>query len=82
MQVICSQAVIDSQLSTVLAFEIDGPQLYSISPTSGSTQGGGILTLTGLNFEGNPRVTVGGKVATVNTTSSTTLKAIIPAGEQ
>jgi hypothetical protein len=55
--------------------------LTSISPTSGPTTGGTVITLTGTNFVAGSSVQVGGVAATAVTLVSTTqMRATTPAG--
>jgi hypothetical protein len=55
--------------------------LTSISPTSGPTTGGTVITLQGSNFAAGATVTVGGAAATsVTLVSTTQLRATTPAG--
>jgi hypothetical protein len=55
--------------------------LTSVSPTSGPTTGGTVMTLTGTNFVSGSTVTVGGVAATgVTLVSATQLRATTPAG--
>jgi IPT/TIG domain-containing protein/fibronectin type III domain protein/thrombospondin type 3 repeat protein len=57
------------------------PTLTSISPTSGPTAGGTVITLTGTNFASGATVTVGGTAATsVQFVSATQVRATSPAG--
>jgi hypothetical protein len=57
------------------------PTVTKLSPTSGSTSGGTVVTITGTNFTGASGVTFGGKAATnVNVASSTSITATSPAG--
>ena len=53
-----------------------GPTVLSISPTSGPTAGGTVVTVRGANFVTGATVTVGGVAATgVTVTGSTTIQA-------
>jgi hypothetical protein len=55
--------------------------LTSISPTSGPTTGGTVITLTGTNFVSGSSVQVGGVAATaVTLVSATQMRATTPAG--
>jgi hypothetical protein len=57
------------------------PTLTSVSPTSGSTAGGTVITLTGTNFASGATVSVGGAGATnVQVLSATQVRATTPAG--
>ncbi|MEO0017796.1 MAG: hypothetical protein RLZZ522_1079, partial [Verrucomicrobiota bacterium] len=48
------------QISNTFAFDYDAPLLASISPASGPTLGGSVITLTGSNFGLTPSVKIGG----------------------
>ena len=57
-----------------------GPVISAITPTTGSTNGGDTITLTGIGFYGSPMLTIGGISATSVVVSSTTkITAITPA---
>ncbi|MDR3468888.1 MAG: IPT/TIG domain-containing protein [Xanthobacteraceae bacterium] len=57
------------------------PTVTSISPASGTTLGGTLVTITGTGFSGTPNVTINGIAAgNVIVTSPTTLTAVTPAG--
>ena len=57
------------------------PTVTSISPNSGSTEGGTAITITGTDFTGATAVTLGGTAAIdVTVVSSTTITATTPAG--
>ncbi|WP_179783920.1 IPT/TIG domain-containing protein [Rhizobium sp. AN5] len=56
------------------------PTLTGVSPASGSTAGGTVLTITGANLTGATGVTIGGTAATgVNVISATSITATTPA---
>ncbi|WP_257450218.1 IPT/TIG domain-containing protein [Archangium lipolyticum] len=61
-------------------YEVDGPPtVSSVSPNTGSTKGGTVITVRGRNFAPNARVTLGGADATnVVVASSTSLTATTP----
>ncbi|MFY0566914.1 IPT/TIG domain-containing protein [Archangium lansingense] len=61
-------------------YEVDGPPtVSSVSPNTGSTKGGTAITIRGLNFAPNARVTLGGAEATnVVVASATSLTATTP----
>jgi phosphatidylserine/phosphatidylglycerophosphate/cardiolipin synthase-like enzyme len=71
--------------STILARSDGGggdpaPTIASVSPDSGSTQGGTAVTINGSNFLANASVTFGGAAAaSVNVTGATSLTAVTPA---
>jgi len=54
------------------------PIITSISPTFGGTTGGGVVTITGLNFKGTTSVTFGGLNATSIKASPTTITCKTP----
>lgn len=55
------------------------PIISSVSPTSGPTSGGLVLTITGENFAPGAKVRVAGaESATVNVSSSTSMTAVLP----
>jgi hypothetical protein len=56
------------------------PTISSISPVSGTTAGGTVVTITGANFQSGATVTFGSTAATgVTVVSSTSIKATTPA---
>ena len=56
------------------------PAVASLSPASGSAEGGSTVTLTGANFSGATGVSFGGTAATsFNVDSATSITAIVPA---
>ncbi|WP_216673652.1 IPT/TIG domain-containing protein, partial [Pyxidicoccus fallax] len=61
-------------------YEVDGPPtVSSVSPNTGSTKGGTVITVRGLNFAPDARVTLGGAEATnVVVASATSLTATTP----
>ncbi|MBB5752874.1 IPT/TIG domain-containing protein [Prosthecomicrobium pneumaticum] len=63
-----------------IAAEASGPELASLSPTTGPTTGGTSVTLTGTGFTGATGVTFGGTAATdLSVTNDTTLTVKTPA---
>ncbi|WP_338868383.1 IPT/TIG domain-containing protein [Myxococcus stipitatus] len=62
------------------SYEADGPPtVTSVSPNTGSTKGGTVITVRGANFTPNVRVTLGGAEATnVVVASATSLTATTP----
>lgn len=57
-----------------------GPTVTAVSPTSGPTTGGTLITVTGTNFAGGAVVTVGGAAATdVRVSGTVSLTAVTPA---
>lgn len=70
-----------NEVSAIAAYRPPAPTLTQISPSSGSTNGGTTLALTGSNFSSNMIVTIGGKPAlNVVALSSTTMTATTPPG--
>ncbi|HKT69833.1 MAG TPA: IPT/TIG domain-containing protein, partial [Terriglobales bacterium] len=70
----------------VVAFKVQGstsspaPTVSSVSPSSGSTNGGTGVTITGTNFSAGATVTFGGTTASnVNLVSGTSITATTPA---
>jgi alpha-tubulin suppressor-like RCC1 family protein len=64
-----------------LAYSEPIPTVSAVSPTSGSTEGGTPVTITGANFEGATAVRFGANGATSFTvTSATSISATAPAG--
>lgn len=56
------------------------PTLTGVTPTTGSTNGGTAITLTGTNFGAGATVTIGGAAATsVSVDSTTSIRAVTPA---
>ncbi len=69
------------QTSNSLSFNYLAPTISSISPSSGTTSGGTVVTITGSNFTSNATVTFGGNPATAVTfVSSTEIQATSPSG--
>jgi phospholipase C len=62
-----------------LAFAAAGPGISSISPATGSTQGGTAVTIIGTNFQTGATVTIGGVKLTNATVRSTTIQGTTPA---
>lgn len=56
--------------------------LTSISPNSGFHRGGQTVTISGTGIQGTVRVTFGGVVAQVKTTTATAIQATVPASTQ
>jgi formylglycine-generating enzyme required for sulfatase activity len=68
-------------LASAFSYLPPAPTLGSVSPTSGPTAGGTLITLTGTNLTGATGVTVGGVACTsVQVVSATTVTAVTPAG--
>ena len=64
-----------------LALVGSAPSISSVSPSSGTTLGGTVITITGENLTGTTSVTVGGVAATsVVVVNATSITAVTPAG--
>lgn len=59
---------------------VDAPTITSVSPSSGSTSGGTIVTITGTNLVSSQSVTFGGVAAAFSVLNSVTVTAIAPPG--
>jgi hypothetical protein len=59
---------------------IDAPTVTSLTPTSGSTDGGTSVTINGTNLTTTTNVTFGGTLASFGVINSTTLAVITPVG--
>jgi hypothetical protein len=67
-------------LTSGFTYIAPAPTVSSVSPNSGSTNGGTAVTITGTNFAGGATVTFGGTAATnVTVASSTSITATTPA---
>jgi hypothetical protein len=67
-------------LSNGYTFIAAAPTITSITPATGSKNGGDAITITGTGFYGTPNVTLGGTVATsVNVVNANTITAVTPA---
>ena len=70
------------QISAPSSFSYDlAPVITSISPATGTTQGGYTLTLNGSHFGVSPTVFIGGSFALVTASTSTQVTVIVPAGQ-
>jgi hypothetical protein len=56
------------------------PTITSVTPSSGSTAGGTVITITGTNLSGVTSVTVGGRSVTVTGGTPTSITGTTPAG--
>jgi hypothetical protein len=75
------QSAPSTQVTFTAAGTSSSPTLTAVSPTSGPTSGGTVITLTGTNFVSGATVRVGGVAATgVTFVSATQLRATTPAG--
>ncbi len=73
------QASITNKMSNAVAYNPATMTMTGISPTSGTTAGGTVVTISGTNFQTGATVTFGGTGATVNSISSTSILATTPA---
>ena len=70
-----------ASLPSAFTFIVPTPTISDVSPSSGTTLGGTVITIAGTNLTGATSVTVGGVAATsVNAISSTSITAVTPAG--
>ncbi len=60
------QVTVAGQVSNSLSLDYDPPALTSISPSTGPTSGGTLLTLTGSNFGLTQTVRIGERIATAS----------------
>ena len=66
---------------SVTVYVLPTPTVTSITPTSGSTAGGTVITITGTNLTGATGITVGGTACTAfNVASATSATCTTPAG--
>ncbi|MCU0749126.1 MAG: IPT/TIG domain-containing protein, partial [Akkermansiaceae bacterium] len=72
---------VDGASSNALPFDYDPPSITGLSPTTGSTSGGTVITLTGNNFGLSPSVTVNTSEATLVSTSHSSIQFILPPGQ-
>jgi hypothetical protein len=69
------------QMVAFSAVATPAPTITSLSPASGATSGGTLITITGTNFVSGATVTFGGAAATnVVVSNSTSITALTPAG--
>jgi LPXTG-motif cell wall-anchored protein len=67
--------------NTLFTFVTPAPTVTAVSPTSGSTAGGSVITITGTNFGNGSTVTVGGSACTsVTVVSATSITCTTPTG--
>jgi len=72
--------ILTSNSGSSFTLKLPAPTVSSISPVSGPTAGGTVVTITGTNFVSGATVTAGGTAATgVTFTSATSLTATFPA---
>ncbi|MBA4150553.1 MAG: IPT/TIG domain-containing protein [Verrucomicrobia bacterium] len=68
------------QSSTPSLFNYDVPVIHSLSPTSGFTSGGTLITLNGSNFGTNGSVTVDGNPCVISSYTHTQIQCLTPTG--
>ena len=69
------------RISNSLSFSYDAPLLTTVSPATGATAGGSLITLTGSNFGVSPMVFIGSKTAQLALPSThNTIVVTSPAG--
>ncbi len=67
--------------SNAFTYNVPGPSITAINPTTGSTAGGTPMAITGSGFQNGPTVTIGGIAAkNVVVGSSTNITATTPVG--
>jgi hypothetical protein len=69
-----------SNAANTLYTYIPGPTVTSVNPSSGSTAGGTVVTITGTTFTGATSVTFGGVAASFTVVNATTITATVPVG--
>lgn len=75
------QLNVGGQLSGTQTFAYDSPVLQSYLATNAPTQGGTMITLTGLNFGTNATVLFNGNPCVVTINSHTYIQFVLPPGE-
>ncbi len=80
--VLASVALVASACSTLgigLGGSSSAPTVSSISPNSGSTNGGNTVTISGNNFDGATQVSFGGSTTTnIKVLSNTSISVVVP----
>lgn len=61
-----------------LTYPETGPVVNQITPNTGPTIGGTVVTISGANFTGTPTVTFGGTTAVVNSATATSINVVTP----
>jgi hypothetical protein len=74
------QSATRSNAFTYIASSGAAPSINSVSPTSGPTAGGTMVTVMGANFVSGARVLFGGRAATTTFVSSSQVRASTPTG--
>lgn len=70
----------DAQFEGAVSYTYPPPSISSVSPNSGPTSGGTVITITGTHFNGVNSVTVGGVPTTFSSTSDGAITATTPPG--
>ncbi|MGZ0655047.1 IPT/TIG domain-containing protein [Coraliomargarita sp. W4R72] len=58
-----------------------GQSIKSISPTSGSSTGGYLITITGVKLDNPDKVSLGGRTVKVKSSNGSTIVGVVPPGE-
>lgn len=75
-----TRQVFSTATAQVQTTGLPAPTISAVTPNSGSTAGGTVITITGTNFVSGAILTLGGTTLTANFSNSTTLTATTPAG--
>lgn len=67
-------------LANAYTFDAQAPVLTTVSPATGPTEGGTVVSLGGSQFAAGAAVTIGGVAASVVEATATTLRVVTPAG--
>ncbi len=73
------QASILNKMSNAVTYTPPPTTVTGVSPNSGTTAGGTVVTISGTNFQAGAAVTIGGIGAAVRSVSSTSIAATTPA---
>ena len=71
------KASIQNRMSNAVAYS-PAVIISTVSPNSGSTNGGTTVTITGTNFQAGATVSFGGTLATVNSVTASSISAVTP----
>jgi len=75
----CGLGVVSNEFRLVVSIPVSSVTVTSVSPTSGSVNGGTLVSVRGSGFKSGLAVTFGGAAATVTIFSSTSISAFTPA---
>ena len=75
----CAVALVAMALTPSVGFGAVTPTVTSITPTSGTSEGGTPVTIKGTGFEAPATVTIGGEASAVTVVSETEITATTPA---